>query len=78
MKESRELPDPVRLDPGRGGRLCPQADQGRRAGPGHPGGGAGQSLLDPAVTTGVLDRLGMHKHLLRDEKLARHTTLPGG
>jgi two-component system, NarL family, response regulator DevR len=33
--------------------------------------GAGQSLLDPAVTTGVLDRLRTHKHLLRDEKLAR-------
>jgi two-component system response regulator DevR len=33
--------------------------------------GAGQSLLDPAVTTGVLDRLRKHKHLLTDEKLAR-------
>jgi two-component system response regulator DevR len=33
--------------------------------------GAGQSLLDPAVTKGVLDRLRKHKHLLQDEKLAR-------
>jgi len=33
--------------------------------------GAGQSLLDPAVTRGVLDRLRKGKHLLRDEKLAR-------
>jgi two-component system response regulator DevR len=33
--------------------------------------GAGQSLLDPAVTTGVLDRLRKGKHLLGDEKLAR-------
>jgi DNA-binding NarL/FixJ family response regulator len=33
--------------------------------------GAGQSLLDPAVTKGVLDRLRKGKHLLRDEKLAR-------
>ena len=33
--------------------------------------GAGQSLLDPAVTKGVLDRLRRGKHLLRDEKLAR-------
>jgi two-component system, NarL family, response regulator DevR len=33
--------------------------------------GAGQSLLDPAVTEGVLDRLRRGKHLLKDEKLAR-------
>ena len=33
--------------------------------------GAGQSLLDPAVTKGVLDRLRRGKHLLKDEKLAR-------
>jgi two-component system response regulator DevR len=31
----------------------------------------GQSLLDPAVTSAVLDRLRKGKHLLRDEKLAR-------
>jgi two-component system response regulator DevR len=33
--------------------------------------GAGDSLLDPAVTSSVLDRLRKGKHLLRDEKLAR-------
>jgi two-component system response regulator DevR len=33
--------------------------------------GAGDSLLDPAVTTAVLDRLRKGKHLLRDERLAR-------
>src|SRR5512133_3284437 len=33
--------------------------------------GAGRSLLDPAVTKGVLDRLRTGKHLLRDEKLAQ-------
>jgi two-component system response regulator DevR len=33
--------------------------------------GAGESLLDPAVTTPVLDRLRKGKHLMRDEKLAR-------
>ena len=33
--------------------------------------GAGQNLLDPAVTKGVFDRLRRGKHLLRDEKLAR-------
>jgi DNA-binding NarL/FixJ family response regulator len=33
--------------------------------------GAGQSLLDPAVTRAVLERLRRGKHLLRDEKLAR-------
>jgi two-component system response regulator DevR len=33
--------------------------------------GAGQNLLDPAVTKGVLDRLRKGKHLLQDEKLAR-------
>jgi two-component system, NarL family, response regulator DevR len=33
--------------------------------------GRGQSLLDPAVTKGVLDRLRKGKHLFRDEKLAR-------
>ena len=33
--------------------------------------GAGQSLLDPAVTKGVLDRLRKGKHLIQDEKLAR-------
>jgi two-component system, NarL family, response regulator DevR len=31
----------------------------------------GQSLLDPAVTATVLERLRKGKHLLRDEKLAR-------
>jgi two-component system, NarL family, response regulator DevR len=33
--------------------------------------GRGQSLLDPAVTTGVLERLRRGKHLFRDERLAR-------
>jgi len=33
--------------------------------------GAGQNLLDPAVTRGVLDRLRRGKHLLGDERLAR-------
>ena len=33
--------------------------------------GAGQSLLDPAVTKAVLDRLRKHKQLVSDEKLAR-------
>ena len=33
--------------------------------------GSGQSLLDPAVTKNVLDRLRKGKHLMRDEKLAR-------
>lgn len=33
--------------------------------------GAGQSLLDPEVTSAVLDRLRKGKHLLQDEKLAR-------
>ena len=33
--------------------------------------GSGQSLLDPAVTKGVFDRLRKGKHLLQDEKLAR-------
>jgi two-component system response regulator DevR len=33
--------------------------------------GQGQSLLDPAVTKQVLDRLRKGKHLMRDEKLAR-------
>jgi two-component system response regulator DevR len=33
--------------------------------------GKGQSLLDPAVTKSVLDRLRRGKHLMRDEKLAR-------
>jgi len=33
--------------------------------------GAGESLLDPAVTSAVLDRLRRGKHLMRDEKLAR-------
>ena len=33
--------------------------------------GSGQSLLDPAVTKGVLDRLRKGKHLFKDEKLAR-------
>lgn len=33
--------------------------------------GEGQSLLDPAVTQGVLDRLRRGKDLLKDEKLAR-------
>ncbi|HXF37259.1 MAG TPA: response regulator transcription factor [Actinomycetota bacterium] len=33
--------------------------------------GSGESLLDPAVTNAVLDRLRKGKHLLKDEKLAR-------
>jgi two-component system, NarL family, response regulator DevR len=33
--------------------------------------GAGQNLLDPTVTKGVLDRLRKGKHLLADERLAR-------
>jgi two-component system response regulator DevR len=33
--------------------------------------GKGESLLDPAVTTSVLDRLRRGKHLMKDEKLAR-------
>jgi two-component system, NarL family, response regulator DevR len=33
--------------------------------------GKGDSLLDPAVTAAVLDRLRKGKHLMRDEKLAR-------
>src|SRR5207247_8810192 len=33
--------------------------------------GAGESLLDPAVTKSVLDRLRKGKHLMKDEKLAR-------
>ena len=33
--------------------------------------GAGQNLLDPAVTKGVLDRLRKGKHLYGDERLAR-------
>jgi DNA-binding NarL/FixJ family response regulator len=33
----------------------------------------GQSLLDPAVTSAVLERLRKGKHLLRDEKLSRLT-----
>ena len=33
--------------------------------------GAGESLLDPAVTNAVLDRLRRGKHLMQDEKLAR-------
>jgi DNA-binding NarL/FixJ family response regulator len=33
--------------------------------------GAGKSLLDPAVTKSVLDRLRKGKHLMNDEKLAR-------
>jgi DNA-binding NarL/FixJ family response regulator len=33
--------------------------------------GKGESLLDPAVTNAVLERLRKGKHLLRDEKLAR-------
>src|SRR5437764_5993678 len=33
--------------------------------------GEGKSLLDPEVTSAVLDRLRRGKHLMRDEKLAR-------
>ena len=33
--------------------------------------GAGQNLLDPAVTKAVLDRLRRGKHLVGDERLAR-------
>jgi DNA-binding NarL/FixJ family response regulator len=33
--------------------------------------GEGKSLLDPEVTSAVLDRLRRGKHLLKDEKLAR-------
>jgi len=35
--------------------------------------GRGQSLLDPAMTQGVLDRLLKSQRLLKDEKLARLT-----
>ena len=35
--------------------------------------GKGDSLLDPAVTSAVLERLRKGKHLLKDEKLARLT-----
>lgn len=33
--------------------------------------GRGESLLDPAVTKGVLERLRKGKHLMKDERLAR-------
>src|ERR1700730_4239411 len=33
--------------------------------------GRGESLLDPAVTKGLLDRIRRGKHLLKDERLAR-------
>ena len=33
--------------------------------------GAGESLLDPAVTNSVLERLRKGKHLMKDERLAR-------
>jgi len=33
--------------------------------------GGGDSMLDPAVTNAVLERLRIGKHLMRDEKLAR-------
>src|ERR1700737_3855519 len=33
--------------------------------------GRGESLLDPAVTKGLLDRLRKGKHLFKDERLAR-------
>ena len=39
--------------------------------------GAGDSLLDPGVTTAVLDRLRKGKHLLKDEKLARLSAAGG-
>jgi hypothetical protein len=49
----------------------------RRSGPPRPSAvGAGQNLLDPAVTKGVFDRLRKGKHLLQDEKLTRLS--PGG
>jgi two-component system response regulator DevR len=52
--------------------LRAQAGSLRRARPRDPRRGrAGDSLLDPAVTTAVLDRLRKGKHLLRDERLAR-------
>jgi DNA-binding NarL/FixJ family response regulator len=35
--------------------------------------GHGESLLDPAITSSVLERLRKGKHLMRDEKLARLT-----
>ncbi len=35
--------------------------------------GGGDSLLDPSMTTAVLDRLRKGKHLLKDERLARLT-----
>jgi len=35
--------------------------------------GNGQSLLDPAITSAVLDRLRKGKHFMKDEKLARLT-----
>lgn len=37
--------------------------------------GAGQSLLDPSVTTSVLDRLREGKHLMKDERLVRLSPL---
>ena len=39
--------------------------------------GAGDSLLDPSVTTAVLDRLRKGKHLMRDEK-TRAAVAAGG
>jgi two-component system response regulator DevR len=38
--------------------------------------GAGESLLDPSLTTAVLDRLRKGKHPMKDERLARLS--PGG
>jgi len=35
--------------------------------------GRGESLLDPAITSSVLERLRKGKHLMRDEKLSRLT-----
>ena len=38
--------------------------------------GNGESLLDSAVTSAVLDRLSRGKHMLKDEKLARLSPQP--
>jgi two-component system, NarL family, response regulator DevR len=54
-----------------GRRLCPQQIRGEELVRAIRAVGAGQNLLDPAVTKGVFDRLRKGKHLLRDERLAR-------
>ena len=61
----------LRLDHGRRRRLRAQADRGGELVRAIRAVGQGQSLLDPAVTKSVLDRLRKGKHLMQDEKLAR-------